>query len=259
MNNNLETQINNIKQQIVDSNSNDVSKWPVSKISRGIFSFVEEKIGKKMYDPYNKSQNRFIEHLLSIHIQKDSQFLYDWVKIAYKITKENKNFFVGDMDVCIDLVFENKRRKVLHVRNTCSCANVVNWIVVWENHKGTEEIHVRGFYPNNESDYPKSNYPQKLSLKFYRDRDFQIKYIEKYHMTNKGSVYGDMRDKGYIISLKKYSNSEINKLFGDMDASDMPNLFYGYNDYVHFMYNARMLHQGFLEKLEENTSEDKID
>ncbi len=238
-----------IAEDIENNESSDMTRWGSEKFASHIYKSAKSTMGDKMFDGYNPSQNKFIENMICLHMDEDSKFLYDWVKKADKIAKLDPSFYVGDADIYSSIVFENESRKVFHIYNSCSCADVTNWIVVWEKRDAEEKIHVRGFYLDEQSDYPKAQYPDKLNLQFYRDRDFQIKYIEKYHMTNKGSVYGDMRDKGYIISISRYTDKFLEENLNKFGRMDLHSLYYFYNNYVHFMYNVRQLHEGFLEKL----------
>lgn len=64
-----------------------------------------------------------------------------------------------------------------------------------------EEFHVRDVWSGKDSDYVASNqYVKRPSFKFYQDRGWSLEFQEQLHMTALGGVYGDSRDKGYVIS-----------------------------------------------------------
>lgn len=242
MNENTQKALEILKEFEKNENSADITKWSDEKVARGIFKFVKSKIGDKMTDSTNPSINTFIDNLLSIHIQTDSVFLTDWVKKAYEISKKQENFYAGDADVYLNLVYDTPKIKAFVVKNTCSCADVVNWLVVWETSRIMTKIHVRELYPDSESDYPSSDYPSKLNLQFFKDRNFNINYIQEYHMTKNGGVYGDSRDKGYVISKSMRIDEE------PFDLLEPRYYGYFYRNYVNFSWSARMLYQAFDEK-----------
>lgn len=216
------------------------------------FLWNETKQFSNYDDNYDPSRNVMLEAMMGIHVKEDSYKLVDWCKLVYTVMKGHKpkdHIYAGDLDVYLHILVDTKKKVVYHVRNTCSCAPIVDWIVVWDRDEHCDEIHVREIHAK--SDYPKSNYPEKLGLKFYRDRKFVIDYVKKHHMTNLGGVYGDIRDKGYIVSLEYYHpdpndaamdnySKKMNELTKHKDSQ---HLFYFYSAYVNAMSSFRMIEQ----------------
>lgn len=191
------------------------------------------------------------ELFLAQHIGSFKDFYFEFAQELYEGLKNapKKRLWFGDMDDYITLIHDTPTKKVFYFENTCSCADVVKWILVWDINEFKSEIHVREI--NERSDYPRKQYPKKLGLKFYKDRQFIIDYVEKHHMTKLGGVYGDIRDSGYVISYEKYgmgnANAEIQNHFVKLNESikDKFSLFYYYSAWRNFTRTLKYILKDF--------------
>lgn len=178
--------------------------------------------------------------LLGEHMASYKGWLFAWAeKARARMLKEvsplKASIYAGDLDVHLQMIVDNKKKTVFHVRNSCSCADIVDWLVVWDHDEGAEEIHVRQVWTTGH-DYKKNNqFTQRGNLKFWKDRGYVVDYVEKHHMSRLGGVYGDIRDSGYIASFKRYTG-ELAGLSESME--DGPDrLGHFYNDWKHAIYN----------------------
>lgn len=217
----------------------------LSPLNVAEFLYPQIKKFSNYSDSSEPERNNLIEYMLNLHIIDDSKYLYDWVvgaQMTMKGKKPKETIYAGDADVYLSLLVDTKKKTVFHIRNVCSCAEVVQWIVIWDKrHDCEESIHVRQIH--DKSDYPKSQYPEKLGLKFYKDRKYEMEYVQKHHMTNLGGVYGDTRDRGYIASIKRYTG-ELSRL-NRPDSAITNSLFHFYSSYTHAMFNLRWIAQEF--------------
>ena len=120
--------------------------------------------------------------------------------------KKQKGY--GDADNYFTKLLKTKMVRVSIIEDVVTCSDDDQFIIIEDLVSG--RLHIRLIVDDDKSDYPKEQYPKKLSLRFYQDREFIADYVEKWHMTNKGGVYGDTRDyeKGYVLS---YIPTMINK------------------------------------------------
>lgn len=121
----------------------------------------------------------------------------------------------GDLDVYFAKLVDKEHVRVSLMRNTCTCSDINKWIIMEQKFPkeaggGRWKIHVRHYCDEEESDYPKAQYPKKIGLKFWEDRDYICDFVKDWQFTNKGGVYGDERDydKGYIISFEPKFGSQ---------------------------------------------------
>lgn len=194
---------------------------------------------------YGYSNNTLLELMLGHHMLNSKDFYFDFAKLLYAKLSELKikSFWFGDYDDVIELIHDTPKKKVFLFHDTCTCADINKWILVWDIEENREYIHVREIH--NKSDYPRSQYPKKLNVNFYKKRKFIIDYVDEYHMTKLGGVYGDIRDIGYVISYEKYSDAYLNRLreivgkeFEDaisgLGENDTKHLFHYYSEWASF-------------------------
>ena len=157
-----------------------------------------------------KLQEKISDHMNSF---RDSYF--EFFEKLYKLLKKSKDktLVYGDADFYFTLIEDKKNLRVFHVKNICTCSDQNQWIVIHDTNKLEEKLHIRIIYDDKESDYPSKNYPEKVNLKFWQDREFVCEYVEKFHMTKLGSIYGDVRDKGYVITYIRSDVPELDKLY----------------------------------------------
>lgn len=199
----------------------------------------------------------FGEYILALHIHAARDFYFKFAQAMYDALKgvkgKKKMLWFGDMDDYVTLIVDKPEKKVFHFRNTCSCADVVQWIFVWDTGGLKHEIHVREI--NEKSDYPKAEYPKKLGLRFYKDRDYIIDYVAKHHMTKLGGVYGDIRDKGYVISYERYEideplNAKANQAIVNLNAhgKDMFHIHHYYGVHSNFTFTLQCIYRDLQDK-----------
>jgi len=139
--------------------------------------------------------NSFVKHNICTHLKKNFDVL--WEKQPKKI------YYYGDMDNWFIRYKENDKVRVAVVDDSATMSDECKFLIVDD--KKYRKMHVRILVESKKSDYPKKRYPQKLGINFYKARDFNLEFDDKAHMTNLGSVYGDARDKGYVLSFS-YNN-----------------------------------------------------
>jgi hypothetical protein len=190
----------------------------------------------------NQPQNEDLElslakHMLSFRLDY-FQFFEDMYQRLHDAKDKTESY--GDLDFHFELIHDKPQKpddemqkylRVFLVHNSCTCSDKNQWIVVITGDRLGRQLHVRVIY--DKSDYPRKDYPDKLSLKFYKDRDFVMKYVEKHHMTKLGSVYGDIRDRGYVISYEQ-SLGNFAKLDKHNETNDQYHLYSFYKDWRNF-------------------------
>jgi len=110
----------------------------------------------------------------------------------------------GDADYFFTKYRKNDRVRVSILHDIVCCSEDNLYVIIEDLER--ERVHIRLIVDDKKSDYPRKPYPTKLCMRFYRDRDFNMEYVEKWHMTNLGGVYGDIRDTGYVLSYDKTSD-----------------------------------------------------
>lgn len=206
----------------------------------GAYLWEETKEFAHWPDDTEPERNQMAEALLGKHILSHSNMLWEWVVKAKELCLTDKYAYVGDLDVYLDMVYDKAGRVAFHIRNTCTCAPISQWLIVWDKEEFEEQIHVRELHDK----WKKNSYPKQLSLKFYEKREFVMEYVDKYHMGELGGIYGDIRDPGYIISRKRYLG-ELAKLNDREGRSDLNHLFCFYNQYRHAFYQLNWLKSAF--------------
>lgn len=157
------------------------------------------------------------EDLLARHIGRHSKYYLQWLRKMMRLFKESKlkKTWFGDMDTIITLVIDTPEKKVLTLESTCSCADITKWLIVWDDDELKSDIHIRELYRRGDGRPLGTDRP---TLKFHQQREFEMDYVEKHHMTKLGGVYGDIRDAGYIISYEIYHGKfgkKMNKFIKD--------------------------------------------
>lgn len=126
---------------------------------------------------------------------------------------------------------DDKKMRVMFFEDHSSCADHTKFLVVQERTSWAEnnaddaakfdkktlagfarfdtfKYHLRIIY--DKTDYKKGNqYVNRPNLKWYKDRQFNVGYVEKLHATPLGGCYGDCRDNGYILSAKYNSSTKL--------------------------------------------------
>lgn len=118
--------------------------------------------------------------------------------LIWKGQKEGKDSY-GDADYWFTKYLDNKKVRVSLLKDSVCCRDTDRYIIIEDKVRG--RTHIRVIVQEVNSDYPKERYPKRLCLKFFEDRGFVMEYQESLHMTNKGGVYGDIRDTGYVLSF----------------------------------------------------------
>lgn len=120
-----------------------------------------------------------------------------YVNILWR-KQDKKEDWYGDMDYYFTKYLDNDKVRVSIISDIVTCSDDNMFIIIED--KKRKLAHVRIIVKQQKSDYPRNQYPHKLGLRFYKDRDFNMEYVKELHMTNKGGVYGDSRDEGYVLT-----------------------------------------------------------
>ena len=146
------------------------------------------------------TENPLMEAMLDSYVSNYIGPMIENVLEYIWTNQEGKEEDYGDLDWRFDKYYENSKHRVSLVSDFATMSDKNKWIIVEDKERG--RIHIRIIYDDEESDYPESAYPQKLSLQFHKDRDFNMEHVKKLHMTKLGGVYGDSRDTGYVLTLQ---------------------------------------------------------
>lgn len=166
-------------------NSESVFDW-------GVYEGIGKTLGSHQPDKYGFS---FAEQVYNGFVKSIYPVLLAHVESIWK-NQLDKQAAYGDADTFIEKVKNSKSVRAFTVKDVATCADENKFIVIQDLER--KEIHVRVIWQYG--DYPRSKYPQKPTLRFWKDRGFVCDYVEQYHMTNKGGVYGDERDMGFVYS-----------------------------------------------------------
>lgn len=147
----------------------------------------------------NYEFEKFIDYYMSLFLPK----IIDQFDFIWNNQRENVRSY-GDIDWSIEKIINGSRR-ILYVKNNVSCADTTQFLVIKEKNSIKEKIHIRTVWDNKSTDYKKNNkYIHRPNLKWYKDREFNLEYVESLHNTALGGSYGDCRDSGYVLTASKY-------------------------------------------------------
>ncbi len=156
----------------------------------GKFNFEESE---------NAGENKFIEFLLDKHIQSVYPKFKDNTDFLESYLREHGEQSFGDADAWSKLILDTEDKTVIEFSDVVTCSEENHWLII--NDKKRRRIHVRIIWDYPYSDNRKGNeYVNRPNLKWWKERDFNVEYIEELHMTRLGGVYGDARDKGYVLT-----------------------------------------------------------
>ena len=169
--------------------------------------------------------NYYLNEFLCSYYAQTIPMIMEWFDKVWEEQKKKKDSY-GDIDYSLIKLFEGdviedgrgrkqgdtKKVRAMKVEEHSGSGT---WLVLHEEKSNEElskltngritsdqKLHVRVLY--NPSDYKKGNqYVSCPNEKWYKDRGWDLQYIEKFHMTPLGGQYGDMRDKGYVITAVK--------------------------------------------------------
>jgi len=159
-------------------------------------------LGRKMlglfsYDTYDIN-NPLIDGMMDEYVKHHvCPMLTKWIQKIWKNQKKKSDWY-GDIDHSFKKYRDTDAYRVSVIDDYATTSDENKYVIIED--KSRFRIHIRNIVEKNKSDYPRKRHPEKLGLRFYRDRDFNMNYDEKHHMTNLGGVYGDERDQGYVIS-----------------------------------------------------------
>lgn len=122
----------------------------------------------------------------------------DALDLIWKGQKDKGDSY-GDADYWFTKYLDNEKVRVSLLKDSVCCRDTDRYIFIEDKVRG--RTHIRVIVPDEKSDYPHERYPKRLCLQFFKDREFVMDYQESLHMTNKGGVYGDIRDTGYVLSF----------------------------------------------------------
>lgn len=208
---------------------------------RQLFKFLKSNPENKLFWEYG--DRSIIDCMIGEHIWSERmKFLNFFRRIRERFDRlKIKRESYGDIDQTIILIHSTEDKSVFHFKDNCTCSDTNQWIIIHEWNECQEELHIREIH--SRGDYPRSAYPKKLNLKFWKDRNYVCDYVEKHHMTNLGGVYGDIRDVGYTVSYKVWlsskdknsPNSKIYDRLSEMDSESDQRCYY-YNEFKRFLF-----------------------
>lgn len=183
-------------------------------------------------DDYSFCDSPLIDQLIGCRMMDFKDYYFEVFEKLIPILNEcpKKYKYFGDIDWGIKLIKDTKDKSVFVVSDYVTCSDICKWIVILDRSEWYNNIHIRIIY--DKADYPKQAYPDKVNLKFWKDRKFICDYVDEYHMTNKGGIYGDIRDKGYVISYMKINDPQFTSF--DNNILEMNKWYCFYNEWHQF-------------------------
>lgn len=152
--------------------------------------------------------NYFLDHFMSQYISIIMPKFDVWFDSIWDKQIDDESSY-GDIDHSITKIHHIDDRKVLFIEDHCSCADHTEFIVIQEKSKdiySRSKYHIRIVWDDESTDYKENaKYVTKPSLKWYKDRGYNLDYDEKLHNTPLGGSYGDCRDNGYIVSAEFFT------------------------------------------------------
>lgn len=192
--------------------------------------------------PENESLNRKLAaHMLGFRADYFDFFERMYARLKAEGEGKKKALWFGDADFWFTLIHDQTEEdgsycRAFEVSNSCTCSDENRWIVIVSGDRFRRDLHVRIIHRHG--NYPRKQYPDKLNVRFFRDRNFVMDFVDKYHMTKLGGVYGDIRDIGYVISYEQRLGgmSELDEFSAKKDQF---HLHHFYRTWCHF---TGMLH-----------------
>lgn len=135
------------------------------------------------------------------------------------LDKREKQYDIGEKLWALiypDLPYDPNKSDPDNIIYTIGVTGNRDWLIqIQVRSDEIEEFHVRDVWSEKESDYVDGNrYVKRPSFKFYQDRGWSLDFQDKLHMTALGSVYGDSRDQGYVISASGITNLNKSSYIG---------------------------------------------
>jgi hypothetical protein len=155
-----------------------------------LFRYKDERISVRSPLIENMFDSHIFHNICPL-VLKDLDTLWD--KQVYD------KYSYGDMDFTFEKILDNKKVRVAVISDHVTCSDDNLFIVVQD--KKRHQVHIRIIKTPEESDYKKSQFCQKPSLEFYRVREYSVNFVEDFHMTDLGGIYGDTRDPGYVLTF----------------------------------------------------------
>lgn len=165
-------------------------------------------IGKFQFTDMDTGENKFIEMLMNKHIESLYPKFKENIDYLENYLIENKEESFGDADLHAELLINKEDKIVIHLRDVVTCSNENEWLIIHD--KKRKKLNVRTIWDKYLTDNKNKNkYINKPDLKWWKERNFSTEYSEQFHMTHLSGMYGDTRDKGYVLtynySYVKYS------------------------------------------------------
>lgn len=163
--------------------------------------------GMRFNDEYG-IDNYFMDQFMGAYVGQAFGNIFKWFNDIFTHQKSKRRSY-GDIDYSFTKAVDTDTKKVLLFEHHCSCAEITKAVLIWSYDGFQEEFHIRKAWTN--TDYKtinqKNKYVQRPGLKWYKDRGYELKHKENLHWGPLGGSYGDLRDKGYVLSAKRYSYS----------------------------------------------------
>lgn len=211
----------------------------------------------KQFSNFPDSSEEFKSELVQClfgHIMQDTKdYMLDWCAKARKFMSGKKpkdGEWVGDMDTWLYVIMDSESKTVFRLYDSPTCADINNWIIVYDHCETEESVYIAQIWMDSvgrfKSDYPKTQYTTRPNLKFWKDREYNTDFEDKYHFTKLGGIYGDSRDPGYLISFSRYIGCL--EALNDIKPSRIYDMWPQYNKWQHMMSNVKYMSRAFPSK-----------
>lgn len=145
------------------------------------------------------------EYFVDDYLQTLAKDIADEFDFVWNNQKEVKESYC-DIDWSVTKI-EVEGRRVLYVDDHVTSSIYDKFIFIKETIRSYDYLHIRRVWNDSESDYVEGGTytyrVQRPNLQWYIDRNLTLKFDDKLRKTAFGGTYGDCRDTGFVLTLKK--------------------------------------------------------
>lgn len=148
--------------------------------------------------------NFYFEEFFNNYIGEFFPSIIKWTEYIFNMQKSDSESY-GDIDFTFERLVNTPEKKVLYLNNHSSTADITKYLIVYEKTEYETFFHIRKVWDDKQTDYKKNSlYVNKPNLKWYKDRNFDLKFNDKLKSALQCS-YGDCRDSGFVLTAKAYT------------------------------------------------------
>src|SRR6478735_580614 len=145
--------------------------------------------------------NMYFEDFFNKYIGEFFPSIIKWTEYIFNNQKSDSESY-GDIDFTFERLVNTPEKMVLYLRNHSSTADITKYLIIYEKKEYESFFHIRKVWDDKQTDYKiKSSWVNQPNLKWYKDRNFDLKYNDKLKSALQGS-YGDCRDSGFVLTAK---------------------------------------------------------